>query len=396
MKLQRYLKCEINKDAIKRTPEGFLIAPVIATRTGVLPYIKSDGRVIREARLPQEVFSQESMDSMKDIPVTNDHPSGLVNSDNATSVTKGWTFGEVKQRDGKFIETAVKIIDAQTIQDVLDDKKVEVSMGYEVEKDEQSGRFDNEDYDVVQRNIRYNHLAIVTRGRAGPEVKLRLDSADNQTLGGEMKKVKIGDKSFDVADDSLADAIDLMQKKMDKMEKDLGAMCKKDEADALVVKAKEEGVETKKALDTLQAKFDESQAEVEKLKKGESKMDAAEVQKIAREMTRASKVAETVLDEKEFKAVADKDVSEIKKAVIKKDSPSIDEKKLESAAYVDARFDAIAERALSSNRNHLRVVGAAIVSQETNADAEVNAEKSRVKQVQDGIDAWKQPLAMKV
>jgi len=397
-KVQRYIPLEINIDAIKKTPEGFLILPVTATRTGVLPYIKGDGTLSKEARLPQDVFAQESLDSMRSIPVTNDHPSGLVNASNASKLTKGWTGSDVRARDGKFIETTVKIVDQATIDDVMNGK-VQVSAGYEVDKDETPGRFDNEDFDVIQKNIRYNHLAIVTRGRAGPEVKLRLDTAGNEVISikGETMKVKIKDQEFELAD-ALGGKWNEMQKHMD--ECSLVEKKMKDAADAAdvaradAVKATESLALKQKEIDTLQAKFDAANSEIEKIKKGESHMDASEVQKIAREITRANKVAEIILDEKECKALSEKDVSEIKKAVIKKDAPGIDEKKLESAAYVDARFDAIADKALASNRDQLAAIGRTITLPSGAEDG--TADKSRIKQNDEALKEWQKPLSVRV
>jgi hypothetical protein len=56
----------------------------------------------------------------------------------------------------------------------------EVSCGYTCDCDPTPGKYEGERYDCVQRNIRYNHVAIVARGRAGPEIRLHLDAAGNQ------------------------------------------------------------------------------------------------------------------------------------------------------------------------------------------------------------------------
>jgi hypothetical protein len=56
------------------TPEGFLRIPAAVTRVGVFNYKQPDGSVIRELRLPEEVFNPDSLSSLKSIPITNDHP----------------------------------------------------------------------------------------------------------------------------------------------------------------------------------------------------------------------------------------------------------------------------------------------------------------------------------
>lgn len=47
------------------------------------------------------------------------------------------------------------------------------------ERDETPGVFEGERYDVVQRDISTNHLSHVPHGRAGEEVTIHLDSADD-------------------------------------------------------------------------------------------------------------------------------------------------------------------------------------------------------------------------
>jgi uncharacterized protein len=51
-------------------------------------------------------------------------------------------------------------------------------MGYEVREDHTPGTWNGQAYDLVQRDIRYNHVALLPpgSGRAGRECALRLDS----------------------------------------------------------------------------------------------------------------------------------------------------------------------------------------------------------------------------
>lgn len=60
-----------------RTTEGFLTGRAIVTSIGVFTYQYADGTVLRELRLPEEVFAPESLESMKLKPVTNQHPDGF-------------------------------------------------------------------------------------------------------------------------------------------------------------------------------------------------------------------------------------------------------------------------------------------------------------------------------
>src|ERR1700722_2731251 len=56
------------------TAEGWLKADATLTRTGVFKYKMPDGSIIRQLRLPEEVFSRETMKSMEMLPITEDHP----------------------------------------------------------------------------------------------------------------------------------------------------------------------------------------------------------------------------------------------------------------------------------------------------------------------------------
>jgi hypothetical protein len=162
---------------VERTPQGFLKVSGFATRTGVFPYIDAAGKIRRELRHPDHVFNPESMNTLKNAPVTLDHPPGLVTPENVKQYMKGYTTDRVEvNRD--LLDTDVIIADAETIVAVEDDNIRELSSGYTCDLDYTPGVYNGVPYDCIQKNIRYNHLAIVKRGRAGPEVRLRIDSAD--------------------------------------------------------------------------------------------------------------------------------------------------------------------------------------------------------------------------
>jgi hypothetical protein len=83
------------RGAATRTDEGYIRADAIVTRVGVLTYRNKDGTLRRELRHPDDVFSAESLASLKLIPVTNEHPPGrLVNADNAKELSSRQHWGE--------------------------------------------------------------------------------------------------------------------------------------------------------------------------------------------------------------------------------------------------------------------------------------------------------------
>lgn len=167
---------------------GFLVGRAVVTTIGVFPYLLEDGSVFRELRLPEEVFSDESLNSLRMIPITNDHPSSFVTPDNVGELQVGTTGEDVcradmyidggytYKTDGTQVSIPLKITDAKAIEDVLGGKRA-LSCGYSRELELTGGVWCGMEYDGIQRNIRYNHVAIVDRGRAGDTAVIRMDNA---------------------------------------------------------------------------------------------------------------------------------------------------------------------------------------------------------------------------
>lgn len=150
------------------------------TRTGVLVYVQPDGTEIREYRPAEEVFKADSLGTLGPwTPVTFTHPPVAVTAENYKTYAVG-NLTEHARQDGDLVASSLAIQDGATIKKV-DAGTREISCGYECDLEHRAGTTDTgEAYDRIQRNIRYNHVAIVERGRAGSSVALRLDSAGNQ------------------------------------------------------------------------------------------------------------------------------------------------------------------------------------------------------------------------
>jgi len=149
------------------------------TKTGVLEYLNPDGSIRREYRPPDEVFHADSLASLQDAPVTNLH-QGMIDSKNWRKVAVGSLSGAARQ-DGDHVLADLAVQDSYTIELIESGDRREVSTGYHCRLDRTPGTApDGTRYDVIQRDIRYNHVALVPRGRGGRDVALRLDSADHQ------------------------------------------------------------------------------------------------------------------------------------------------------------------------------------------------------------------------
>lgn len=175
-------------DRAKRTGAGGARVPASIARTGVQVYTDANGNTVREYRPADEVFSQASLDSLGAIPVTVGHP-GAVDASNWSKHARGHVSDAPASRrqDGplEWLETSVVVSDAATLSRVSSGDLVEVSMGYTADVVLEKGVApDGQHYDAVQRNIRFNHLALLEdgRARAGRGARLRLDSNGNQDM----------------------------------------------------------------------------------------------------------------------------------------------------------------------------------------------------------------------
>jgi hypothetical protein len=161
----------------EETPEGFLRVKATFARTGCQTYQRADGRKVVEYRPEEEVAARDSILSLGGLPVTLEHPPELLTPKNVRQHQRGST-GTTVNYDNGFVTGVVTITDADAIEAVKRGDAREVSIGYRVQLDPTPGvdPFGNR-YDAVQRRISGNHLALTREGRAGPQVRLHMDSA---------------------------------------------------------------------------------------------------------------------------------------------------------------------------------------------------------------------------
>lgn len=165
---------------LERTPTGGVRVPARPTRTGVLVYQRADGTTVREYRSPEEVFHADSLASLDDAAVTIGHPaSGKVTPATIKADGVGYVRGNGR-KDGRFVEATLVVSDDSAIKRIDSRDLCELSSGYSCDVEIRAGTTpEGERYDAVQKNIRYNHVALLPRGggRAGRDVALRLDGS---------------------------------------------------------------------------------------------------------------------------------------------------------------------------------------------------------------------------
>lgn len=275
-------------------------------------------------------------------PLTNDHPNEAVNPGNIKQLQIGVVGEQIESKEDQFIAAHVTVMDAAAIQDV-ESGVVELSCGYDCDEDETPGTFMGEAYDIIQRNIRYNHVALVPRGRAGREVKLRLDSQDAIQLTEEsaMEEIEINGQKFQVAPEVAAAFKAQMEKMsmemdgyksdMEKMKGDMGNMLPKED----MAKVEAEKADMAKQVDETQAKLDSANAELAKRNDSADKIEA-----IAKELLKVRAVAKTQT-KLDVADIEKKSVADLKLEVLKANNVEVTGK---SQDYINARFDSFAER----------------------------------------------------
>ena len=160
--------------------DGYLHADnALPTRSGVFKYRQADGTVRHELRHPDEVFKAESLSSLLNRPITDQHPRmGKVTPENIKHLQVGICGDKTERTDDDHVKISLLIQDASAISKITEGKQVELSCGYHADTVKEEGEYNGERYDHIQKNIIYNHVALVKKGRAGNKARVYLDSDD--------------------------------------------------------------------------------------------------------------------------------------------------------------------------------------------------------------------------
>lgn len=362
----------------RRRDDGYLVADARIARTGVQMYLGSEvGRpemdVVRVYRPGSEVFSETTLRSAAHRPVTNDHPPEMVTSSNWRKYAVGQSADEVSG-DGIYIRVPLMVSDQAAINDIEAGKR-ELSAGYTCDIAFEPGVTDaGEAYDAVQKNIRLNHVAIVRRGRAGPEVRIGdgaapwgvspipTPTADRKAPAMELRTVMVDGLSVSTTDQG-AQAIDKLTKERDDARK---ATADAQAAHATALAAKDKDLASKDAqIDDLKGK----------------QLDAAALDKLV--AARAGLVATAKAIAKDVKTDGLSD-DEIRKAVVvaKVGDAAVKDK---SADYINARFDILAEAVDKSGADPVRDA----LNTPANEGKAPTADKAYGSMVSDMTSAWK-------
>lgn len=322
-KVQRFDKAYITD--FSESSDGYMTVRAPITRPGVFPYLRSDGGIEMEAKLPEELFSERTIQSANAKPVTDDHPTELVTLGNYNKYSKGLTHTDAMVNEEKLF-VSFTITDEALIKKIKNGKR-ELSIGFLADVRAESGEFNGLAYDSVQRNMEINHLAVVEKGRAGSEVAIRgdsqafmIDSDEFQNKKGGLKMPKL------IIDSNEYEVEPVVKARIDTLEAQLAAE-----------RTKAESVDTITGeRDALQTQLTAKEQELTESKEKELTGDAFE-SAVSERIELMDKAKTHLADDFDFKGKSARDV---KVAVIKTVNDSLDLKD-KSDEYINAFYDSL-------------------------------------------------------
>jgi hypothetical protein len=290
-----------------KTDEGYLETGVWPTKAGVFKYLNKDGSIRRELRPRAEVHDAASLASLQNKPITNSHPPELLNSRNTRKYQVGVVHGDHQLAEDRLHTQARALVtDEDAIRDIQQGKQ-QVSCGYTCDIDFTPGA-DAEfgEYDAIQRNIRYNHLALEWRGRAGSGARLRNDQSEDSAVRFDalelpedapepiinnketvMVKIRIDGKEYEVSEAAEV------------------ALSHKFKADAQALDtAKAEADAQKARADQMQAKYDAEKARADRL-------DGMDITAMVKARAALEAQAQRVVKNAKLDSLSDRQVKEL-------------------------------------------------------------------------------------
>lgn len=349
----RFDRASFKGDAVVTT-EGYIRANSVVTRCGVFTYQNADGSIRKELRHPDDVWNEDSINSMFMIPVTNEHPTDrLVNSFNFKRLSIGYT-GEAVKKDGDYVLSNFVINDAEGVEAVTKQGKKQLSLGYTVDLIDEAGEYEGERYDARQTNIRYNHLALVAKARAGEQATIALDRLDAFEIETEKevdimakRKIKIDAEEVWLEPETAS--------YVERMQDDLRNLT--DEKERVSRELADKEAELKRVngeIEQIRMKMESTEAERDSMadmsKRAQDVVlshDSAEFKRAVSKRIELLDVAKKKLDADSVSKLDSLDDLSIKKQVIAKarKSISLDGK---SNHYIDALFDTIVDEIKTS------------------------------------------------
>lgn len=128
-------------------------------------------RIFKVYRPAEELSAPETIESFKLVPFINDHTMLGENFTATDDRPIDGVIGESVYFEGDTLYGNPKVY-SKALADAIKKGKTELSCGYRCRYEFTPGTWNGQQYDVIQRTIRGNHVALVDEGRMGPEVSI--------------------------------------------------------------------------------------------------------------------------------------------------------------------------------------------------------------------------------
>lgn len=168
----------INSDGVEVTVDDRGIAHVdaIILREGPMRYIRP-GIGVRWEHVDQEAL-ESAVDTAGGAPVTEGHPPDFLNPEIIEDHVAGVAdmSAEIVDLDnGRSAVMHHMMIHDQKLIEKIEEGKTQISTGRTFEAVDNPGEFEGIEYDIVQRDLQINHIAIVDSGRCGDDCSIITD-----------------------------------------------------------------------------------------------------------------------------------------------------------------------------------------------------------------------------
>lgn len=332
-----------------RDANGFMRVAATVTAPGVYAYMRN-GKLRHELKPPEEVYAPLHMQSVHGAVVTDEHPAGAVavSPTNSKQFQRGHSMS-APTRTPNGMDVDLVVTDGGLIDDAESGRKTGVSLGMRNTFDHTSGVWTADDgsrhpYEVIQRNMVTNHIAIVSTPRV-TSAQLHLDSLEQD--GPETKNMdKQATLTIDGADFEIdANVAKVTMAHLGRQAETIAALkVKLQEATTSYDSLTEE-------KDTAIAERDTATAERDTLKEKVDSADAVDINELVVKRNEFLDRAKSVMTADHFEEVSLKPDLEIMNAACEKAKLVMTE---DSPAYLRARFDGLVDNAATTNDSKLK------------------------------------------
>lgn len=202
---------------ISETPEGYLICKnVPIARTGIQEYLGQEIGVhdkwddfIKVYREEEDVFSPEAIASFEGKPFTNNHPEPMVDINNLPQYGKGHAQNIRRSAtESDLLLADIVVTDPLVISDIKNKVKRDISSGYDCYYVPYKDGY-------RQVEIRGNHIALVSKGRAGDRVSIKDNLTERKSKMAKKNILAAMLKAFakDADPDEVAAAVDALNQR---------------------------------------------------------------------------------------------------------------------------------------------------------------------------------------